>query len=66
MASNQKLAYTVDEAVGATGLSRSRLYHAIAHRELATFKAGRRRMVSLKALQEYIGRLERESTKGAA
>lgn len=66
MLENQKLSYTVDEAVDATGLTRSRVYQAIGERQLKTFKAGRRRMVSRKALEDFIAKLERESAGRAA
>jgi len=60
------MSYTVEEAVDVTGLSRSRLYAAIASGQLKTFKAGRRRMVSAKALQDFITNLERESAGARA
>lgn len=66
MTPNQKLSYSVEDAVALTSLSRSRIYQAIAAKELATFKAGRRRMVSRKALEDFITKLERLSAKGAA
>lgn len=60
MNTNTKLSYTVDEAVEATSLSRSRIYQAIAGKELTTFKAGRRRMVSRKALEDFIAKMEKQ------
>lgn len=60
MQRTHKLSYTIEEAVSATSLSRSRLYQAIAHKELKTFKAGRRRMVSRKALEDFIGEMEKQ------
>lgn len=66
MFSEQRVSFTMDEAVGATGLSRSRLYKAISDGSLRTIKAGRRRMVSRKALEEYVANLERESAGRAA
>lgn len=62
----EKLSYTVDEATGATGLTRSRLYQAMQAGDLATFLCGRRRMVSRKALEAYVAKLERESAGRAA
>lgn len=61
MTQNQKVSYTVEEAVAATGLARSRLYQAIGDGSLRTFRTGRRRMVSRKALEEFIAHLEVES-----
>lgn len=66
MQENQKLSFTVDEAVTATGLTRSRLYLAIADGSLRTMKAGRQRLISRKALEEYVANLERESAKRGA
>lgn len=61
-----RVSYTVEEASAATGLARSRLYQAISKGELKTFKAGRRRMVSTKAIEEFIAKLERDSAKDKA
>lgn len=63
---DQRLSFTVEAAVGVTGLTRSRLYQAIASGQIKTFKAGRRRMVSRKALEDFIAKLERESAGRAA
>lgn len=61
-----KLSYTMGEAASATGMTRSRLYKAMGERRLATFLVGRRRMVSRKALEDFIAKLERESAGRAA
>lgn len=66
MAENQKLSYTVPEAIAATGLTRTRLYGAIAEGDLQSFKDGRRRMISARALEAFITKLERESAGRAA
>lgn len=66
MPENQKVSFTLEEAIIATGLTRSRIYQAISSAALRTFKAGRRRMVSRKALEEYVANLERESAKRGA
>ncbi len=57
-----KLAFTIDEAVVATGFARRRIYYMMGTGELTTFKAGRRRMISARALNKLIDRLEREAT----
>jgi excisionase family DNA binding protein len=64
--SEPRLAYTVEAACETTGLTRTRIYRAIADGSLTTFKAGRRRMVSAKALQAFIAALERQSEGRAA
>ncbi|MEO5625735.1 MAG: helix-turn-helix domain-containing protein [Dokdonella sp.] len=61
-----RLAYTVESACEVTGLARTRIYRAIADGGLKTFKAGRRRMVSAKALESFITTLELESNGRAA
>lgn len=61
-----RLSYTVEAACDATSLARTRIYRAIADGTLKTFKAGRRRMVSAKALQSFIDALERQSEDRAA
>lgn len=53
-----KLAYTVEQACEAVGLGRNYLYVAISKGQLRSFKAGRRRLISAKALQEYIASME--------
>ena len=63
---SEKLAYTVEGACDATDMARTRIYAAIADGTLKTFKAGRRRMVSARALNEFIAKLERDSAKDAA
>lgn len=63
MATNpiEKLSLTVDQAVEATGFSRTAIYRAMSAGQLRTFNVGRRRMVSVQALQEFIERQEKES-----
>lgn len=57
----QRLSYNVEEALAATGLNRNALYRAISAGQLQTFKVGKRRMVSVRALQEFIERKEKEA-----
>ena len=66
MGGHQQLSYTVDQACQAVGLPRTSLYSAMRDGKLRTFKAGRRRMVSRKALEDFIAALERQSNKGVA
>ena len=63
---NQRISYNVEEAIGVTGLNRSAIYCAIRNGSLKTFKNGRRRMVSRKALEDYVSKLEREGAGAAA
>lgn len=66
MSNETKLSFTLDQAVEATGLNRSAIYRAISAGELHTFKVGKRRMVSVRALQEFIEKKEREASVGIA
>ncbi|WP_338339123.1 helix-turn-helix domain-containing protein [Xanthomonas euvesicatoria] len=58
-----KLSYTVEEAMSATGMSRNAFYNAITKAGLVTFKLGKRRMVSARALQQFIEAQEAEATR---
>lgn len=62
----KRLSYTIEEACEVTGMARTRIYRAIADSSLSSFLAGRRRMVSARALEEFIAKLERDSQQGRA
>ena len=62
----ERLSYTVDEACAVTGLNRNAIYRAITLGQISTFKVGRRRMVSTRALREFIEAREKEASVGAA
>jgi excisionase family DNA binding protein len=51
------LLYRVDEAAEALRISRSSLYELIRSGQLSTVKVGRRRLVPVAALSDYISRL---------
>lgn len=55
------LLYGVDEAAEALRLSRSVIYELIRSGRLRTVKEGRRRLVPVDALAEYVALLERGS-----
>lgn len=61
-----RLSYNVTDAIAATGLTRSRLYELIAAGELQSFRVGRRRMITARALEAFIARMERDATPGNA
>jgi len=63
---NARLSFNIQEAVAATGLNRNALYRAIAANELQTFKVGKRRLVTARALQEFIDRKEAEARRDVA
>jgi excisionase family DNA binding protein len=50
--------YRVDEAADALRLSRSLIYELIRSGRLTTVKAGRRRLVPVSALEEYVSSLD--------
>lgn len=53
----QKLSYSVESACEATELSRTRIFAAMADGSLPSFRVGKRRMISAKALHEFIEKL---------
>lgn len=55
------LAYTVEQALEIVPVSRTRLYAAMGTGELRTFKDGRRRLVSAKALEDFVIQLEKRA-----
>lgn len=63
---SERLSYNVEEACAVTGLNRNALYRAIGASAIKTFKVGKRRMVSARALREFIDSLEKESSSEAA
>jgi excisionase family DNA binding protein len=50
---------SVPEAAAALGLSKTMLYELIRSKRLRTVKQGRRRLVPVAALAEYVAELER-------
>jgi excisionase family DNA binding protein len=57
----QALLYDVDEAAEALRLSRSLLYELIRSGQLRTVKAGRRRLVPVAALADYVTSLDKSA-----
>ena len=56
-----KLGYSLEEFSQVASMSRSAIYKAIAAGSLQTYKAGRRRLVSARAAQAFIAKLEAAS-----
>ena len=50
-----RLAYSVDEAARITGLSRDLLYDEMRRGHLAYVKVGRRRLITRKHLNQFLG-----------
>jgi len=60
-ASTEKLAYTVPEALYATGLGRSTIYLLISERKLRTIKVGSRTLIPADSLRGFLASLEMEA-----
>ena len=60
-ASPEKLAYTVPEALYATGLGRTTLDALIAERKLRIIKVGSRTLIPADSLRDYLASLEQEA-----
>ena len=52
--SNERLAYSVDEAAAITGLSRDLLYEQLRAGKLAYLKVGRRRIITRQHLEAFL------------
>ena len=52
--SNERLAYSVDEAAAITGLSRDLLYDQMRTGKLAYLKVGRRRIITRQHLEAFL------------
>lgn len=50
----EKLAYSVDEAIEATTVGRSKLYELMASGELESVQVGRRRLIPADALRRFM------------
>jgi excisionase family DNA binding protein len=57
----EQLAYTVEQFIGATKVGRTKAYEEIASGRLATYKVGRRRYISARAIAEWQKKLEHEA-----
>ncbi|WP_234180326.1 helix-turn-helix domain-containing protein [Sphingopyxis sp. NFH-91] len=51
----EKLAYSIQEAVAATSISKSNLYEKIARGEIPATKVGRRTVIPASALRRLVG-----------
>ena len=60
-ASTEKLAYTVPEALYATGLGRSTIYLLISEKKLRTIKVGARTLIPADSLRGFLASLEMEA-----
>jgi excisionase family DNA binding protein len=52
--------FTTEEVARLLGIGKCRVYDLIRHRELRSVKVGASRRISARALNEYVGQLERE------
>ena len=63
---HSKLLLTVDEAASALGIGRSLCYELLLRGELPSLKLGRRRLVSVAALERFIIERMQEQVDGHA
>lgn len=56
-----KLTYTVEEASAALAKPRSAIYDAIHSGQLESYKDGKRRLISRRALEAYVANKEAEA-----
>jgi len=54
----ERISYTIDQFMAATGFSRRKTYEAINSGELRSMKFGKRRMITDAAAREYLAVLE--------
>ncbi len=62
MSDSTALAVTVDEAARITKVSRPSIYVELNSGRLRSFTLGRRRLISLRALKDWIAAREREAS----
>lgn len=62
---SDQITYGIEDAHKQLGIARSKLYELIGTGELASLKIGRRRLITRRALTEYVARKEREGSKAA-
>ncbi len=55
-----KLLLTTDEAAEALGVGKTKLYELLGRGELPSLKIGRRRMVPMRAIEDFVERLMAE------
>ena len=63
MESQQKMAYTVEEAAHMLSLSRAHVYRLIDFEELRSVRIGRSRRITASQLADYLQRLEINSSQ---
>lgn len=59
----EPIAVGPEDAARAAGISRSSVYEAIAKGELASFKAGKRRLILVEELKAWLNRLAKENAR---
>lgn len=60
------ISYGIDDACRLLGISRVMLYRLLGTGEIASIKVGRRRLITRRALEQFIARQEREQGSKAA
>lgn len=62
----ERLSYSVAEAAELIGISKRYLFQRIKEKKIQTYRDGVRRLISRRALEEYIAAREAESNEEAA
>ncbi len=60
---NEKLSYSIQDAIEALGVSRQKIYNEMASGRLKSFRIGRRRFVAHGSIIEYINDRVREAAE---
>ena len=60
-----KIGYSVDEAVQASGIGRSVMFEKLRTGEIKSVKVGRRRIIPADALRAYFASLQAEQRQGS-
>jgi excisionase family DNA binding protein len=60
----EKLGYSVDEAVRASGIGRTVMYELLRRGEIKSVKVGRHRIIPAEAIRAYFAALQSEQHQG--
>lgn len=63
---NDRITYGITDAHQQLGITRSALYLLISNGEIPSIKVGKRRLITRRALEQFVARKEREQGSKAA
>ena len=61
-----RISYGIGDAMELVGITRTALYQLISSGEIASIKVGKRRLITRRALEQFITRKEKEQGRAAA